>query len=274
MTENFVHTSYASRVVFGAGTLEQVAAEVELLGVRRALVIATGSARQAADVVEAVLKERFAGRIDGVRQHVPTEVADAARAKAREVGADGVVAIGGGSAIGLAKAIALTADVQILAVPTTYAGSEMTPVWGETSGGSKTTGTDLRVLPKTVVYDPQLTLATPAQRHGGERRQRTRPLRGSRVDREGEPDHGNHRSRSRESVGGRAAQALRPSPDQPARGELPQPAASCCSALASPVRRSPRPAPVSTTSSATSSAAPTTSPTPRLTPQYSPKSPG
>ena len=80
MPENFVHTSYPSRVVFGAGSLEQVAAEVELLGVRRALVIATGSAHQAADVVEAALKERFAGRIDGVRQHVPTEVAEAARA--------------------------------------------------------------------------------------------------------------------------------------------------------------------------------------------------
>ncbi|MFB6725433.1 maleylacetate reductase [Kribbella sp. NPDC056345] len=161
MTEPFVHTSYASRVVFGPGTLQQVAAEVELLGVRRALLIATGSAQQAADETQVALKELFAGRIDGVRQHVPTEVAEAARAKAREVNADGVVAIGGGSAIGLAKAIALTADVQILAVPTTYAGSEMTPVWGETSGGSKTTGTDLRVLPKTVVYDPTLTLQLP-----------------------------------------------------------------------------------------------------------------
>ncbi|MFC9694031.1 maleylacetate reductase [Kribbella sp. NPDC056951] len=161
MTESFVHTSYASRVIFGPGTLEQVAAEVELLGVRRALVIATGSAQQAADVVEEALKERFAGRIDGVRQHVPTEVAEAARTTAREVEADGIVAIGGGSAIGLAKAIALTGDVTILAVPTTYAGSEMTPVWGETSGGSKTTGTDVGVLPKTVVYDPMLTLQLP-----------------------------------------------------------------------------------------------------------------
>ncbi|MFF1823310.1 maleylacetate reductase [Kribbella sp. NPDC058245] len=161
MTESFIHTSYAGRVVFGPGSLHQVAAEVELLGIRSALVIATGSAQQAANEVQAGLRERFAGRIDGVRQHVPTEVAEAARTKAQEVQADGVIAIGGGSAVGLAKAIALTADVQIVAVPTTYAGSEMTPVWGETSGGSKTTGTDLRVLPKTVVYDPQLTLHLP-----------------------------------------------------------------------------------------------------------------
>src|SRR5689334_13271580 len=161
MTEAFVHTSYAGRVVFGPGSLHQVAGEVELLGIRRALVIATGSARPAADEVQAGLKERFAGRIDGVRQHVPTEVAEAARTKAHEVAADGIVAIGGGSAVGLAKAIARTADVQIVAVPTTYAGSEMTPVWGETSDGSKTTGTDVRVLPKIVVYDPELTLQLP-----------------------------------------------------------------------------------------------------------------
>ncbi|MFK4082941.1 maleylacetate reductase [Kribbella sp. NPDC020789] len=161
MPDNFVHTSYAARVVFGPGSLDQVPHEIELLDVRRVLVIATRSARQAADNVQAGLKERFAGRIDGVRQHVPAEVAEAARAKAREVDADGVVAIGGGSAIGLAKAIALSNNVRILAVPTTYSGSEMTPVWGETSGGSKTTGTDVRVLPSTVVYDPTLTLDLP-----------------------------------------------------------------------------------------------------------------
>ncbi|MGY4767430.1 maleylacetate reductase [Kribbella sp. CWNU-51] len=201
----FVHTFLPVRVVFGAGTLDQVAGEVELLGVRRVLVVATRSARDAADVVEVELGDRFAGRIDGVAQHVPTEVAEAARDKAREIGADGIVAIGGGSAIGLAKAVALTSGpagsgpsgatggppgapvggvtgeavggvtgeavggltggpvggVVIVAVPTTYAGSEMTPVWGETAGGSKTTGTDLRVLPRVVVYDPVLSQRLP-----------------------------------------------------------------------------------------------------------------
>jgi alcohol dehydrogenase class IV len=154
-------------VVFGAGSLDQVAAEVELLGVRRALVVATRSARDAADVVEVELKDRFAGRIDGVTQHVPTEAAESARDKAREVRADGIIAIGGGSAIGLAKAVALTSELpqglQIVAVPTTYAGSEMTPVWGETAGGSKKTGTDLKVLPRTVVYDPVLSQHLPVK---------------------------------------------------------------------------------------------------------------
>ena len=165
----FVHTFLPGRVVFGAGTLDQVAGEVELLGVQRVLLVATRSARDAADVVEVELGDRFAGRIDGVAQHVPTEVAEAARDKAREISADGIVAIGGGSAIGLAKAVTLTTGptgpgvggVVIVAVPTTYAGSEMTPVWGETAGGSKTTGTDLRVLPRVVVYDPVLSQHLP-----------------------------------------------------------------------------------------------------------------
>lgn len=157
----FVHTFLPGRVVFGAGALDRVAGEVEALGVRRALVVATKSARDAADVVEVQLGDRFAGRIDGVAQHVPTAVAEQARGKAREVGADGIIAIGGGSAIGLAKAVALTSEVAIVAVPTTYAGSEMTPVWGETAGGSKTTGTDLRVLPRVVVYDPVLSQRLP-----------------------------------------------------------------------------------------------------------------
>jgi maleylacetate reductase len=117
--------------------------------------------RDEADLLEFALHDRFAGRIDGVKQHVPAERAEAARDKAREVGAAGIIAIGGGSAIGLAKAIALTSGLPIIAVPTTYAGSEMTPVWGQTADGDKTTGTNLAVLPKTVVYDPLLSRRLP-----------------------------------------------------------------------------------------------------------------
>jgi len=161
MPEAFVHVGLPSRVVLGPGTLDRVADEAGLLGVGRVLLIATRSARDWADLVQRSLADRFAGRIDEVRQHVPKEMADAARAKAAEVGATGIVAIGGGSAIGLAKAIALTADVPIIAVPTTYSGSEMTPVWGQTEGSDKTTGTDLLVLPRTVVYDPMLSRELP-----------------------------------------------------------------------------------------------------------------
>lgn len=161
MPEAFVHVGLPSRIVLGAGTLDQVADEVDLLGIDNVLLIATKSAREWADLVERSLADRFAGRIDEVRQHVPKEKADAARAKASEVGATGIVAIGGGSAIGLAKAIALTAGLPIIAVPTTYSGSEMTSVWGQTEGGNKTTGTDLKVLPKAVIYDPVLSRELP-----------------------------------------------------------------------------------------------------------------
>lgn len=161
MPEAFVHVGFPSRVILGAGSLDQVATEVELLGISRVLLIATKSARDWADMAQLALGDAFAGRIDEVRQHVPKEKADAARAKAAEVGATGIVAIGGGSAIGLAKAIALGTGLPIIAVPTTYSGSEMTPVWGETDGGEKTTGTELRVLPRTVIYDPMLSRDLP-----------------------------------------------------------------------------------------------------------------
>ena len=75
--------------------------------------------------------------------------------------ADCCVAIGGGSTTGLAKAIALVSTLPILAIPTTYAGSEMTPIWGITENGVKKTGRDPRVLPKTVLYDPALTITMP-----------------------------------------------------------------------------------------------------------------
>jgi alcohol dehydrogenase class IV len=98
---------------------------------------------------------------DDVRPHVPVEVARAARELAHSTRADVLVAVGGGSTVGTAKAVALTERVPILAVPTTYAGSEATDVWGLTDRGEKATGTDPAVLPRTVVYDPQLTVSLP-----------------------------------------------------------------------------------------------------------------
>jgi len=114
-----------------------------------------------ADIV-VMLGARSAGVFDGASMHVPVEVAEEARDKARRLHVDCCVAIGGGSTTGLAKAIALTSGLPILAIPTTYAGSEMTPIWGLTEGGVKQTGRDLRVLPKTVIYDPVLTISLPA----------------------------------------------------------------------------------------------------------------
>src|SRR5215831_12865254 len=93
--------------------------------------------------------------------HVPKAVAEAGLTAARECRADGLVAVGGGAAIGLAKAMALTTGLTILAVPTTYSGSEATPIWGLSEDERKVTGRDPRVLPRTIVYDPELTLGLP-----------------------------------------------------------------------------------------------------------------
>jgi maleylacetate reductase len=95
-----------------------------------------------------------------VRRHVPSELAEEVAADARRVGADGVVTLGGGSATGLGKVLALS-GLPLVAVPTTYAGSEMTSIWGTTTDGDKVTGRDVAVLPRTVVYDPELTFGLP-----------------------------------------------------------------------------------------------------------------
>ena len=155
---SFVYQSLPSRVVFGAGCLEKLPEEIQRLGLAKALVLSTPEQRQSGlDLVER-LGSRAAGLFDQAAMHVPIETARAAREAATRLGADCCVAVGGGSTTGLAKAIALVFDLPILAVPTTYAGSEMTPIWGLTEKGRKTTGRDPRVLPKTVFYDPTLTV--------------------------------------------------------------------------------------------------------------------
>jgi maleylacetate reductase len=162
MLRPFVHEALPSRVVFGAGSLQQLPAEIDKLGAARALVLCTPEQRAIGADIVVMLGTRSAGVFDGAAMHVPAEVAAAARDKAQRLNADCCVAIGGGSTTGLAKAIALTSGLPIVAIPTTYAGSEMTPIWGITEDGLKKTGRDLRVLPKTVLYDPALTLSLPA----------------------------------------------------------------------------------------------------------------
>ncbi|MBV8731003.1 MAG: maleylacetate reductase, partial [Acidobacteriia bacterium] len=161
MPLSFVYQVLPSRVIFGAGSLDRLPEEIERLGASKALVLSTPEQRQTASEVLAKLGPRGAGLFDRAVMHVPIETAETARKEARRLGADCCVALGGGSTTGLAKAIALVSDLPILAIPTTYAGSEMTPIWGLTEGGRKTTGRDPRVLPKTVLYDPCLTVTMP-----------------------------------------------------------------------------------------------------------------
>ena len=156
----FTHDQPAVRIVFGAGTFERLAGELEK---RRWLVVHGSSQAAAAGRLRERLGARCAGTFGEVRRHVPVELAERGRTHFAAVGADGLVAVGGGSAIGLAKAIALTARVPIVAVPTTYSGSELTAVHGVTSEGRKRTGRDEAVRPRTVVYDPDLTRGLPRE---------------------------------------------------------------------------------------------------------------
>jgi alcohol dehydrogenase class IV len=158
----FIYQGMPSRVVFGAGSIEHLEREIDLLGARRAIVLSTPQQREQAEALAERLGQRVAGVFAKAVMHVPVETAREAREYAQRLGADCAVAIGGGSTTGLGKAIALTSSLPILAVPTTYAGSEMTPIYGLTEAGLKKTGRDLRVLPKTVIYDPALTLSLPA----------------------------------------------------------------------------------------------------------------
>src|SRR5262245_41294639 len=159
MVKPFVHVSLPCRVVLAPGALDRVTDEIDQITDGGVSLIAGGSAQGPGDRVQGRLGNRVVARLTEIRQHVPGDLADSARAQASR--AQILVSIGGGSAIGLAKAIALTTGLPILAVPTTYAGSEMTPVWGLTSHGEKRTGTDRRVLPRTVVYDPELSRHLP-----------------------------------------------------------------------------------------------------------------
>jgi len=158
---NFVYHANASRVVFGPGSLQHLAREIDLLGAKRALVLSTPEQIASAERVAVMLGERAVGIFAKAVMHVPIESARAARDEAQRLGADCAVAIGGGSTTGLGKAIALESALAILAIPTTYAGSEMTSIWGITEAGVKKTGRDARVLPRTVIYDPELTLTLP-----------------------------------------------------------------------------------------------------------------
>jgi alcohol dehydrogenase class IV len=155
----FVYTGLPSRVIFGLGCVKKLSEEIDRLGVKRVLMISTPG--RAAMVRSLSKNLSVTGIFDQAVMHTPLEIASQARELAKELRADCCVAVGGGSTIGFGKAIALTSGLPVVAVPTTYSGSEMTPIWGLSEGGLKKTGRDPKVLPKTVIYDPELTLDLP-----------------------------------------------------------------------------------------------------------------
>jgi maleylacetate reductase len=161
MTEPFAYEALPMRVRFGIGSLNLLSQEMDHLGMKNVLVLTGPQQRELAEGVARILGERTVGVFAEARMHVPVELARRAAEEAGRRAADGCVAIGGGSAVGLGKAIALECGIPFIAVPTTYAGSEMTPIWGTTEGGTKRTGKDQRVLPASVIYDPSLTHTLP-----------------------------------------------------------------------------------------------------------------
>ena len=159
---DFTYDQSPARIVFGPGRARtELADEIARLGVERVLVIASTRDADRVAALTRPLGGRVAGTFTAVREHVPLPTAEAARAAAADVRADAVLAIGGGSTVGAAKAVALSARIPVVAVPTTYSGSEVTAVWGLTENGRKTTGIDPGVLPRVVVYDPELTATLP-----------------------------------------------------------------------------------------------------------------
>ncbi len=161
--ERFEFGVHAQRVVFGAGRMDEVADEVDALGLGGVLVVATRSAKSAADRLADDLGPRVVARVSEVVQHVPAANVASAVHTARDTSAEGIVTVGGGSATGLGKAVAVQTELPLVAIPTTYAGSEATTVYGITGELHKQTKRDLRALPRVVVYDPVLTTQMPAR---------------------------------------------------------------------------------------------------------------
>ena len=161
MIDAFAFEGLPVRVVFGLGTLSKAPQEVERLGATRALVLTTPQQEAEGHKLGTALGSLFAGVYSGARMHTPTDVTEQALKVMTDCGADCVVSLGGGSTTGLGKALALRTGVNQLCIPTTYAGSEMTPILGETKDGLKTTVKTPNVLPETVIYDVDLTMSLP-----------------------------------------------------------------------------------------------------------------
>jgi maleylacetate reductase len=157
----FIHNTNPARVVFGAGQVQRLGEEVERLGCSRTLVVCTPGRAEMAETMTGSLGSRRIGIHPEARMHVPIETAEAGRDATRSLNADSVVSIGGGSAIGLGKAIALECDIPLLSVVTTYSGSEMTSACGMVEGGRKVQHRSPRMLPRVVIYDSELTVNLP-----------------------------------------------------------------------------------------------------------------
>ncbi|PWE56944.1 maleylacetate reductase [Metarhizobium album] len=161
MTLDFSYQPHPIRVVFASGASAGVAQWVETLGCRRALVLTTPQQAADGEALAARLGTLAVGTFAGATMHTPVEVTERALLRAAELKADCVVSLGGGSTTGLGKAMAYRTDIPQIVIPTTYAGSEVTPILGQTENGIKTTVRGEKIVPEVVIYDPELTLGLP-----------------------------------------------------------------------------------------------------------------
>jgi len=154
----FIYAALPTRVIFGRGRISEAAAEAKRLGMKRPLIITT---RQQEDSGQRIAASTGGFAFAGAAMHTPVNVTEDAMAVLKAERCDGTIALGGGSSTGLGKAIALRTDLPQLVIPTSYAGSEMTNILGETQGGAKTTKRDAKIQPETVIYDPDLLETLP-----------------------------------------------------------------------------------------------------------------
>ncbi len=160
----FTFCSSSPRVIFGAGCIQRLPSELRGVDVDKPVIISSPTRQALAESILAVLETSSiiaAGVIDWAVVHVPVPVSDAAVAKARSLSADAVISVGGGSAVGLGKAISLRTGWPHICIPTTYSGSEMTDILGEVMDGKKIAKRSPQVLPAIILYDPDLTLHLP-----------------------------------------------------------------------------------------------------------------
>lgn len=159
--DSFEYNANPGRVIFGSGTLQKLPDEITRLSLKAPLVLSTPQQVHQAETVQKVLQGRVAGVFTEATMHTPTHITDKAVEYAKAQQADSVISIGGGSTIGLGKAISFQTGMPHICIPTTYAGSEMTPILGETAEGLKKTRSDPKILPGTVIYDVDLTMTLP-----------------------------------------------------------------------------------------------------------------
>lgn len=159
--ESFEYNASPSRVIFGSGTVCRISEEIARQGLSSPIILSTPGQAQQAQKVRTLLREQVAGIFSEAAMHTPIHITEKALNFAQSKGADSVISIGGGSTIGLGKALSIRTGLPHICIPTTYAGSEMTPILGETADGVKKTRSDKNILPGTVIYDVDLTVSLP-----------------------------------------------------------------------------------------------------------------